>query len=90
MINISVKFSNVLKLFGCDPYITRNATKKKKPQQNSKKADVMHQNLSNQLHPKKWGRFFPRVAVALNRLPGSILEDVARLGLFAHGERKEG
>ena len=49
---------------------------------------------SNQptFHPKKMGPFFPTggCGFQLNRLPGSLLEDVARLGLFAHGERKEG
>ena len=54
------------------------------------KADVMpYQNLTNQLHPKKWARFFHGWLPV--ELPGSFLEDVARLGLFAHGDvAKEG
>ena len=36
------------------------------------------------------GPFFPPVGLGLQTLPGSFLEDVARLGLFAHGEWKEG
>ena len=36
------------------------------------------------------GPFFPPVGLGLQTLPGSFLEDVARFGLFAHCERKEG